>query len=179
MQLTDDQKQQVAGWVGTGAGLAEIQKKLSEDFGLTLTYMDVRFLVLDLGLAVKDKVVKAKPVAAAVIAPAHGGATAEDDFADAGADVGGDLAPGLASDAAPDLAPGAAGGVRVELDRLMKPGSVVSGTVTFGDGVTAAWSLDQLGRLALNPPKPGYSPTPEDVQAFQAELRRALERRGF
>ena len=52
----------------------------------------------------------------------------------------------------------AAGGVSVEMDRVTKPGTLVSGTVTFSDGTHAAWSLDQLGRLALDAKEPGYQP---------------------
>ena len=158
MQLSDEQKRQVAAWVQQGAPLAEIQRKLSEAFGLSLTYMDVRFLVLDLGLQIKDKVVKTPPRPAPADAP-------EPESPDEGFE---------SDEAAP-----AAGAVNVELDRITKPGSVVSGTVTFSDGVSGAWALDQLGRLALQASTPGYQPSPQDVQAFQMELRRALERRGF
>ena len=74
---------------------------------------------------------------------------------------------------------GGTGGVAVTLDRIVKPGSVVSGTVRFSDGVSASWMLDQLGRLALDAGKPNYRPSPEDVQAFQVELRNLLQSRGI
>ena len=67
----------------------------------------------------------------------------------------------------------------VEVDVVTKPGSVVSGTVTFGDGVTATWFLDQLGRLAIDAGQPGYKPGEQDLRDFQTELRAALEKRGF
>jgi hypothetical protein len=69
--------------------------------------------------------------------------------------------------------------VSVDLDRVVKPGSLVSGRVTFSDGVSAGWSLDQLGRLALETSQPGYRPGREDLEAFQVELRRVLEKKGF
>jgi len=72
-----------------------------------------------------------------------------------------------------------AGGVAVTLDRIVKPGSVVSGTVRFSDGVNASWMLDQVGRLAIDAGKPNYRPNPEDVQAFQMELRNLLQSRGI
>ena len=50
MSLTPEQKQTVATWVAAGDSLSTIQKKLGEHFKLSLTYMDVRFLVDDLGL---------------------------------------------------------------------------------------------------------------------------------
>ncbi|MCE9613156.1 MAG: hypothetical protein K8T26_02710 [Lentisphaerae bacterium] len=161
MQLTDDQKLKVGAWVESGAPLAEIQRKLNEEFGMSLTYMDVRFLILDLGLQVKDRVVKEpkRP-------PAPASETVPDE------DLG-------AAETGEDIPGGGPAAVTVELDRITKPGTVVSGTVVFSDGVSAAWSLDQLGRLALSASRPGYQPSPQDVQAFQMELRRALERRGF
>ena len=64
MPLSPEQKQAVAAWVAAGDSLAVIQKKLSEQFKLSLTYMDVRFLVDDLGLELKKR-------------RAHGGSDAE------------------------------------------------------------------------------------------------------
>jgi hypothetical protein len=72
-----------------------------------------------------------------------------------------------------------AGSVTVEVSRLAKPGAIVSGSVTFSDGVTATWSLDQFGRLGLAPAKQGYRPSEADVGAFQLELRRVLSAKGF
>ena len=153
MDLTDEQKQAVRGWVEEGAGLSEIQKRLADELGISMTYMDVRFLVIDLGIDVQDKPDK-KP------APAVD--------ADAGAP-----APSPSSSGA------IGGGVSVEVDRVTKPGSIVSGTVVFSDGTRASWMLDQLGRLAIDAGTPGYRPSEEDLRAFQEELRSALEKRGF
>jgi hypothetical protein len=73
----------------------------------------------------------------------------------------------------------AGGGVRVSLDKVARPDALVSGQVTFSDGVSAQWHLDQMGRLALNAKQPGYKPSPEDLQAFQDELRKAVEKSGM
>ena len=155
MELDATQKETVGGWVREGCGLSEIQKKLAEEFDLKLTFMDVRFLVLDLGLDLTEK----EPT----IAP----------------DLDLASAPSAAASAGRAPLPQTAGGVSVEVDRLMKPGSLVSGNVTFSDGVTASWSLDQLGRLALQASTPDYRPSEEDLAAFQEELRAALEKHGF
>lgn len=71
------------------------------------------------------------------------------------------------------------GNVRVSLDRLARPGALVSGSVTFSDGITAQWHLDQMGRLALNPSTPGYQPSESDIADFQIELRSAIEKSGL
>lgn len=158
MELTDAQKEAVAQWVREGLGLADIQRKLSEEFRLTMTYMDVRFLVLDLGLEVHDLISR------------KGGAVK----------IGEERT--LESEPEPtewdEEAPSGAA-VRVEVDRVMKPGAMISGTVVFSDGVSAAWALDQFGRLAIEAGRPGYSPSSQDIQVFQSELRQTLARHGF
>jgi len=156
MQLNDAQKDAVRKWITEGCGLTEIQKRLNDEFQLPVTFLDLRFLILDLGLAIKDQEKKA--------------------------DVGMDLAKAAAgrpNAEAAETEPAGAGGVSVSLDRIVKPGAVISGTVQFSDGVSASWMLDQLGRLALDAGKPNYRPSPEDVQAFQAELRNLLQNHGM
>ena len=54
MSLTPAQKQTVASWVEAGDNLSTIQKKLADEFKLSMTYRDVRFLVDDLNLDIKD-----------------------------------------------------------------------------------------------------------------------------
>lgn len=49
-QLTGEQIKAIQSWVAGGAQLPDIQLRLKEDFGFSLTYMDTRFLVLDLGI---------------------------------------------------------------------------------------------------------------------------------
>ena len=160
MQLTDEQKRTVAEWVAKGLGLGDIQRRLGAELGVNMTYMDVRLLVLDLGVAIKDKPApKPTPVTGPVTGP------------------GGALGGGLGGGSSPAAPP--AGGVTVSLDRLMKPGALVSGTVTFSDGVTANWALDQMGRLALDARQPGYRPVEADVRAFQTQLQGLLERQGL
>lgn len=48
--LTDEQKEQVAEWVAAGDQLNDLQKKMSEELGSNITYMDTRFAIMDLGL---------------------------------------------------------------------------------------------------------------------------------
>lgn len=161
MQLNDTQKDAVRKWIAEGCGLTEIQKRLNDEFKLSVTFLDLRFLVLDLGLTIKEQEKKTNAgLDLAKAAPGHPGAEAAD------------MEP-------ESLGPESAGGVSVTLDRIVKPGSVVSGTVRFSDGVSASWMLDQLGRLALDAGKPNYRPSPEDVQAFQVELRNLLQSRGI
>lgn len=158
MALTAEQKQTVAGWIASGDSLSSVQKKLSEQFKLSLTYMEVRFLVDDLGLALKDAPKKA-PVAADLSKPAA------PDPADAD--------PGLPAE---EAVPGA---LQMDVDAVMRPGTVVSGSVTFSDGQSAKWAVDQYGRLLFEPAQKGYRPSNTDLQEFQMELQSVLERKGL
>ncbi len=63
-KLTPEQGEAVASWIASGAKLGEVQKRLLEEFGISMTYMDVRFLVDDMDLTVKDpKPAEAAPAA--------------------------------------------------------------------------------------------------------------------
>lgn len=161
MELTEEQKAAVSAWVAEGCGLSEIQRRITSEFELRPTFMDVRFLILDLGLEIKD-------TAASTTKPVAG-----DEQTPNGPDVAAD------EPAIPEAAPGGSGGVTVEVDRLIKPGALISGTVVFSDGMTATWMLDQTGRLALDPAQPGYRPGPEDIEGFQRALQEEMMKKGY
>jgi hypothetical protein len=164
MKLTEEQRQRVATWISEGAKLAEIQTRLSAEFGIKLTYMEARFLVDDLKLTPKD------PEPPKVITPPASPATA---------------APGLAPEPTPaeiadePLPAGLGGKVSVSVDQIARPGAIVSGKVTFSDGQTADWYLDQTGRLGVVPKQTGYKPTPADVQEFQLALQQEIAKLGY
>ncbi len=187
MTLTPEQKQAVAAWVAAGDNLSAVQKKLTEHFKISITYRDVRFLVDDLNLAIKDAapkvdasdVTKTQPPPAA----ARRGETTHADLA-AGqpeAGVGGEEgAEELVEDEMED-APLGDSNVTVAVDQVtLIPGALASGTVTFSDGVTGKWVVDQYGRPGFTDvSKPGYRPSPTDAQAFMTQLSRTLQQRGL
>ena len=149
MNLNTEQQQAFSQWVEKGLGLSDLQRRLEEEFEIRMTYMDVRFLLIDLGLELKAE-------------PEH-------------ADADGAKQQNKAIDQ--ELLP--AEGVTVDVDRVVQPGALVSGSVTFSDGTNAKWSLDQFGRLGLDAGDPSYRPAPEDVEEFQVELQKVLQQQGF
>lgn len=193
MTLTTEQKNAVAGWIASGASISEVQKRLRDQFKLSLTYKDTRFLIDDLGLALKA------PPAPKATPPDLGAGTAAmpgSPAGGAGAAGGLGAAPEGTSEAAFAEEPAGfeddaefaeeepaepVGGakVKVEIDRVMRPGSVVSGTVTFSDGNSGKWALDQYGRLVFDGGKSGFRPGQADLQAFQRELSAQLQRHGY
>lgn len=50
--LSGEQVTAIQSWAAGGARLPDIQLRMKEDFGFSLTYMDTRFLVLDLGIEI-------------------------------------------------------------------------------------------------------------------------------
>ena len=157
MNLDESQRKKVAAWIADGATISQIQSRLASELNQKLTYMEVRFLVDDLKLTPKD------PEPPKVAAP----------VAEAAKPVDKKNSP------PPTEPPGARGGVSVTVDQLARPGAIVSGKVTFSDGNTAAWQIDQTGQLGLIPPKPGYRPPASDVQPFQMALEAELSKLGL
>jgi hypothetical protein len=161
MKLDDAQRQKVSQWIEEGLKLSEIQDKLTKELGLKMTYMEVRFLIDDLGVKLKDKPKEPEPNLPATAASAPQPA-------------GKQPAPA----GAPEQ-PGALGAVSVTVDQITRPGALVSGKVTFSDNKSAEWYLDQMGRLGLVPKEQGYKPSQEDLMEFQTELQNELARLGL
>jgi hypothetical protein len=151
MNLTDEQKAQISEWMQSGATLSDVQRRLREEFDISLTYMDVRFLIDDLNISMAEP----EPDEDAAT---DGVETTEPEIVDEGGD----------------------GSVSVDVDAIMRPGALVSGTVRFSDGVSLGWQLSASGQLGLLPgDDPTYRPSPEDVQAFQLKLDEVLRQKGF
>jgi hypothetical protein len=164
-----------------------------------MTYMDVRFLVDDLNLKLKDAPPKSDT-------NLKGGTAGPRNEAQAG--QAGDRPVkkgffdkakeklGLAKEEPPpgnddgdlaeqedfeDLEPAGTSTVSISIDKVtLIPGAAVSGTVTFSDGVTGKWVVDNYGRPGFTEvSKPDYRPSPADAQSFVQELGRALKQRGY
>jgi hypothetical protein len=154
-KLTPEQITKVAAWVAEGATLSQVQERLSSQLDVSMTYMDVRFLVDDLNLALIEKEEAKKPE-----------------------EVAADAAPAEA--AAPETpTTQGAGVVTVEVDTIAQPHAMVSGHVTFSDGEKADWYIDHQGRPGMAARTPGYRPTPQDITDFQVKLDAALRQAGY
>lgn len=160
MNLDEAQKKKVESWINEGLKLSEIQTRIDKELGVRLTYMEVRLLVDDLKLTLKDPE-PPKPATPAPAKPKEPAPEAEP------------LEP------EPLEPPSAGGQVSLTVDQITRPGAVISGKVTFSDGQKAVWYLDQTGRLGLGPEKQGYRPPASDVQQFQMLLESELSKLGF
>ena len=141
-KLTPEQIATLKHRAAEGATMSDLQRHLKDDFGISITYMDTRFLILDLGIELIEEP-KEQPKAEEKPAPVPTGV------------------------------------VTVTMDTLTLPGALVSGKVTFSDGETAIWMLDQNGRPGLDPDTPGYRPVQEDIVEFQMQLRALIQKSGL
>jgi hypothetical protein len=173
MDVTDEQKRRISGWINEGAKLADIQRRLAEEENVHLTYMEVRFLVDDLKLTPKDVEKAEAPVA---VGEASAGVASSSPASSRRAET---AAPSKLADGGSALTGTAGGKVSVTVDEITRAGALVSGNVTFSDGKRAGWYLVQLGRLGMVPEEQGYRPPPADVSEFQLALEKELTRMGM
>ncbi len=145
-KLSPNQLDLVRQWAAQGVDLNGIQKKLVADCGVHMTYMDVRFLLLDHGIEIAAAPETPAPAASAQAAPSP------------------EVSP----------APEAAGKLQVELDELQIPGTLLSGKAVFPSGIHGAWQIDQMGRFGWS--SLSTTPSPEEMRLFETELRQLLSR---
>ena len=119
--VTAEQLEMVRQWASLGVDLNGIQKNLAAECGVHMTYMDVRFLLLDHGIEIATAAV---PVEEKKPEPAP------------------------EPESAPQ--PAADGQLVVTLDELTLPGTLISGKVSFASGTRGGWQTDQLGRFVWN-----------------------------
>ena len=115
--ISNEALDKVQQWAASGVDLNGIQKNLQTECGLHMTYMEVRFLLLDHGIEIATE-----PEPAEETAPAEQPA---------------DEQPEVAADGRPV----------VTLDELQLPGALISGKVEFPGGVHGAWYINQMGRF--------------------------------
>jgi hypothetical protein len=166
--LTQEQLSQVEQWAADGATLNDVQTRLKNELGISLTYLEARLLMLDVGVRLKDKPrEQPKPEDPSPAAP-------QDEVAEPGI-PNEDESPVDVDD--PQATPG--GAVTLTADQITTPGALISGKVTFSDGQTANWYLDQFGRLGLGGAPQGYQPPKGDIPQFQKQLDQLMQRAGF
>ena len=148
--LENDIKIFMASRIAEGISLSDIQNEVNEKFQLSMTYMDIRILAAGLDIDWQAKAA----------------AKAEEEKKEE------ETAPEEAAPEEPAASP-SDGKTVVEISKLMRPGTALSGSVKFASGSTADWYIDQTGRLGLEN-LVGDQPTQDDIQQFQVELEKAV-----
>ncbi|MBQ4593949.1 MAG: hypothetical protein IJ993_04265 [Akkermansia sp.] len=152
-KINTEQLEMVRLWASQGIDLNGIQKNLVAECGVHLTYMEVRFLLLDHGIEI------ARPQEAPKPAPAPQPQAEQP------------AAPAPAADPMTGAAP-----VKptMSLDDIQIPGTILSGKCEFPSGTKVAWQIDQMGQL--NCSQLSGTMTQEEQQAFVFELRQILSK---
>ena len=152
-KVNAEQLEMVRQWAAQGIDLNGIQKNLVAECGVHLTYMEVRFLLLDHGIEI------AQPQEAPAPAPAPQPEPAPEP------------APAPAADPMTGAVP-----VKptMSLDDIQIPGTILSGKCEFPSGTKVAWQIDQMGQL--NCTQLSGTMTPEEQNAFVFELRQILSK---
>ncbi len=153
-------KQFIADKTAEGLSLTAIQDALSAQ-GVKIRFMELRLLAAE----IESVLAKKEAEKAAAETPAPEEKKAEEVPANTPAET---AAPGTA----PEGAAKVRGKTTVSVSPIQRPGFAMSGSVSFGSGVTADWYVDQTGRLGLD--NASGQPDEQDIQEFQLELRKAL-----
>ena len=165
-KITEEQRQKIIEWADDGAQLADIQKFMEQQMEMKLTYMDTRFLVLDLGITLRDLVEESR-IEAEKNCPSedkNGEEPPSHEFSNITEDDI-EILPPIQNEVK----------ISVTIDQIAKPGLMASGRVTFSDNKGAMWYIDDRG-LGLNPDEDGYEPRRSDIEEFQMELQKLMDR---
>lgn len=152
--LTKEQIATIQSWADDGDELAEIQRKLGTEFSVKVTYLETRFLLDDIGVKLKPAPVPEEP---------------EEPEAEEESD----------SEEDGDDAPAGSGTVTVTVDKIQRPGAIVSGKAVFSDGNEVAWWFDQMGRPGMEPKDENFTPSQEQMMDFQTELQAVIRKEGL
>ena len=156
--LSDDRIATIAAWAEDGDTLADIQRKMNDEMEIKVTYLETRFLLEDLKIELKPEPVPE---------PEESG----DETA------GEPEEEGLRDDGGPAEAPGG-DDATVTIDKVQRPGALVSGKATFAGG-SVSWWLDQMGRLGMDPDTEGFEPNEAQMMSFQKELQATIQKSGL
>lgn len=167
-------KKVIAEQLTKGVSLSDIHKMLFDEYKVRMTFMDLRLMASELeSIDWSKSDAKAEATEAPEAEDSEGQQDEEEIF-----DEDEDL-PEEENDADPseEETPSGEGekirtATTVEINKIARPGAVLSGSVNFGSGASAEWVLDQLGRIALTNAK--GKPDEEDIKEFQLELQKAV-----
>ncbi len=153
-ELSPDQVQALRVWAEKGLDLNAIQKKLYEELGLKLTFMDTRFLLQDLEISIS----RPEPAQEMEMIPEsvqESQASQADEF--------------VSSSTPPDPL---LGKTQVTVDEITLPHALISGKVLFKSGAQGVWNIDRTG--GINWDASIGEPTDDDLREFETELRTLL-----
>lgn len=170
-------KKIVAEQLAKGVSLSDIHKMLFDEYKVKMTFMEFRLMASEIENVDWSKSdAKTEPAKTSEAADeAAQNDDEEDEIFDEDEEIP-DEEDGEDADQTGTSASGEGEKIRtsttVEINKIARPGAVLSGSVNFGSGASADWVLDQLGRIALANAK--GKPDEQDIKEFQIELQKAV-----
>ena len=165
--------------LNSGMSLSDLQKLLDSEYGMKMTYFDLRMIVSGLRIEWDKQEKKRKPVIAAQPAQAPKAAPAPQKPEPAmAAEEDAEVSEGEDDEFADEKADEetAAGGTVVTVDDAPMPGAVMSGSVKFASGASGKWMMNRMGQLGIASLDEGSAqPTQDDLMLFQQELQTTLQ----
>ena len=169
--------------LNSGMSLSDLQKLLDSEYGMKMTYFELRMIVSELRIEWDKQEKKHKPMVAPKTAsaptpkqPAAPTPAAKQykDFASNKMQAAGfDKEDGITNDASEEPADGE---TTVTVDDVPMRGAVMSGSVRFASGASGKWMMNRMGQLGLAGLDEGSEqPTQDDLMLFQQELQNVLE----
>ena len=129
--------------IAENISLSDIQTMVNEKFGTKMTFMDIRILASEFEVNWQKEEKTTEPEA--------------EEKAENKEDA--------------EVEEKAPAKTIVELNKIVRPGALASGSVNFASGVYAEWFIDNNGRLGLDKVK-GGKPTEQDIEDFQLEMQK-------
>lgn len=142
--LNREQKEALVSWLKDGLTLSKLQKKMVASFSLHITYMELRLLLDDLNIDLKEYEVE-KP---SQKTSSH--------------------------NSLESIGQNSSSGVSVYVEKIARPGALISGTVTFSDEKSIEWQLDSIGQLGLISADQEYQPPGDDMPIFEEKIKEAI-----
>ena len=151
MDNTNEIKKFMAEKIAENISLSDIQTMVNEKFNTKMTFMDIRILASELEVDWRSEAEKNPPAAEG---------EAEE-------------APETSGNNEAENTPGK---TTVELNKIVRPGALASGSVHLASGVYAEWYIDNSGRMGLDKVT-GGKPTEQDIEDFQVEMQKIFSER--
>ena len=167
--------------LNSGMSLSDLQKLLDSEYGMKMTYFELRMIVSGLRIDWDKQEKKQRPVIPTPQAPSPA-PKAPAPKQEASLD-------GLAEDSQPlddedeeetddndETDDTDDGNTVVTIYDSPMPGAVMSGSVKFASGASGTWMMNRMGQLGLASLDEGSEqPTQDDLMLFQQELQSVLE----
>jgi hypothetical protein len=164
-KLTKEQIKRLELEAEQGSSLNDLQKLICDEFKTAITYMETRFLLMDLGIKIKDKIKNEASI------PDFSNPQPPTQYQN---NIENQDAPQPDSDSTTTTSE-----LKLTVDSLTIPGTLISGKVIFSDGSQAGWAIDDMGRMGLRDVPPGFKPPSKDIPAFQQQLQIVLAKLGI